>query len=192
MLSFWGVQSRNILRLNTHWDYHPHLYPRGGPYSSPLPLPPPSSDTTSKRHHTKCVSLVLLGSCQSIVRPVPRSPPFYPVVPSLTKMQLWNLRSGRISWYLAVVINILPHIVTWFVSVAWGTITESFKTRLGLYEAFKGWIKPIFYAARFAALLSQRPFVMRKKLISVRKCLGILGHYLCQYLRSSQYGEGSY
>lgn len=57
------------------------------------------------------------------------------------------LRICRISWYLAMIVNVLPHIVTWFVSVAWGT-SESFNTKLGLYEAFKGWIKPILYAAR--------------------------------------------
>lgn len=61
----------------------------------------------------------------------------------------------RISWFLAVIVNILPHVVTWFVSVIWGTITESFKTKMGLFEALKGFFKPILYAARYVRRASR-------------------------------------
>ncbi|KAF8305933.1 hypothetical protein DL93DRAFT_2181438 [Clavulina sp. PMI_390] len=59
----------------------------------------------------------------------------------------WAAANLLISWYLAVIIDVIPHIATWFVKLSWGTLPESFKTKIGLYDSIKGWIKPVFYAA---------------------------------------------
>ncbi|KAF8343007.1 uncharacterized protein EI90DRAFT_3143512 [Cantharellus anzutake] len=59
----------------------------------------------------------------------------------------WAAANLLISWYLAAIVNIVPHVMTWIVHISWGTVTERFKSNMAMYDAFKGHIKPILYAA---------------------------------------------
>jgi len=103
----------------------------------------------------------LIGSTilAGILATVPILLHFYYLVPKRTTHRtyitdnvsawlFWAAANVLISWWLAVAVNILPHVVTWFVAVSWGTVSESFKSNIALYGAFKGWIKPVLYAAR--------------------------------------------
>lgn len=59
----------------------------------------------------------------------------------------WAAANLLISWVLALIINIVPGIVTWAIFIVWGHISESMKNRVELYNSLKDTIKPIFYAA---------------------------------------------
>lgn len=59
----------------------------------------------------------------------------------------WAAANLLISWYLALIIDLVPHIATFFVDIVWGELTEGFKSNMELYAASKGSIKPLFYAA---------------------------------------------
>ena len=59
----------------------------------------------------------------------------------------WAAANLVISWFLALIINIIPGIVTWAIFIVWGHISESMKTRVELYNSLKDTVKPIFYAA---------------------------------------------
>ncbi|KAH8118525.1 Mechanosensitive ion channel-domain-containing protein [Phellopilus nigrolimitatus] len=59
----------------------------------------------------------------------------------------WAAAQLLISWFLALIINIIPGAVTWVVFIVWGHISESMKSRVELYNSIKGTIKPVFYAA---------------------------------------------
>ena len=61
----------------------------------------------------------------------------------------WGAANLLISWYLAAILNLLPLVTTWVVHATWGTVTERFKGNVAMYDGFKGWIKPILYAARY-------------------------------------------
>lgn len=37
--------------------------------------------------------------------------------------------------------------ITIDIHCSWGNISEAFKGKVALYEAFKGWVKPVLYAA---------------------------------------------
>ncbi|KAG8733275.1 hypothetical protein FRC10_000328 [Ceratobasidium sp. 414] len=59
----------------------------------------------------------------------------------------WAAANVLVSWYIAVLIDLIPHIVAFVVGTAWGTVSEQLKGRIEVYNATKGWIKPPFYAA---------------------------------------------
>ncbi|KAG8902323.1 hypothetical protein FRB99_004631 [Tulasnella sp. 403] len=59
----------------------------------------------------------------------------------------WAAANVLVSWWLASIIDVLPHIFTFLVNIVWGTISESLKSKLELYQTGKAWIKPLFYAA---------------------------------------------
>ena len=52
-----------------------------------------------------------------------------------------------ISWYLAFIVDIVPIVVNFILSIAWGHVSEEIKTKLELYSSVKDTIKPVFYAA---------------------------------------------
>lgn len=52
-----------------------------------------------------------------------------------------------VSWYLAVLLDLLPLAVIALVRAVWGSVTEKMKIHVETYGVVKGWIKPIFYAA---------------------------------------------
>ena len=52
-----------------------------------------------------------------------------------------------ISWYLALIIDIIPIVARYLIAMVWGHISEEFKSKLELYNSVKNTIKPVFYAA---------------------------------------------
>ncbi len=51
------------------------------------------------------------------------------------------------SWYLALLVDLVPIVVRWSIVAAWGHVSEEIKTRLEFYVAIKNTIKPALYAA---------------------------------------------
>lgn len=59
----------------------------------------------------------------------------------------WAAANITISWYLALLVDLFPTFVGYFVSLAWGHVSEAIKGKLELYNSVKDNIKPLFYAA---------------------------------------------
>ncbi|KAJ7047743.1 Mechanosensitive ion channel-domain-containing protein [Mycena alexandri] len=59
----------------------------------------------------------------------------------------WAAANLLISWYLAMLINVVPSFVRFFLSAAWGHVSETIKSRIEMYNSVKDTIKPVFYAA---------------------------------------------
>ncbi|KAI0370172.1 hypothetical protein BV20DRAFT_944607 [Pilatotrama ljubarskyi] len=59
----------------------------------------------------------------------------------------WIAANISISWGLGLIVDIVPVIVRWFISLTWGHVSEVIKTRLELYNSVKDTIKPVLYAA---------------------------------------------
>ncbi|KAF7331844.1 EF-hand domain-containing protein [Mycena kentingensis (nom. inval.)] len=59
----------------------------------------------------------------------------------------WAAANLLTSWYLALLIDMVPSVVKVVVSISWGHISESLKSRIELYNSVKNTIKPVFYAA---------------------------------------------
>ncbi|KDQ64972.1 hypothetical protein JAAARDRAFT_52890 [Jaapia argillacea MUCL 33604] len=52
-----------------------------------------------------------------------------------------------ISWFLALLVDLVPVFVRFGIAVAWGHVSEDWKTRLEMYGSVKGCVKPVLYAA---------------------------------------------
>ena len=52
-----------------------------------------------------------------------------------------------ISWALALIVDIIPGVIRFVISIAWGHVSEVIKSRLELYTSVKEPIKPVLYAA---------------------------------------------
>ena len=59
----------------------------------------------------------------------------------------WAAANIVISWYLAVIIDIVPILFRYAVSAVWGHVSESIKTKIETYISVKDTAKPAFYAA---------------------------------------------
>ncbi|KAF8351314.1 Mechanosensitive ion channel-domain-containing protein [Amanita rubescens] len=59
----------------------------------------------------------------------------------------WLASNLVISWYLAVLVDLVPTAVRFLLAGFWGHISESVKTRLELYVNVKNTLKPALYAA---------------------------------------------
>ncbi|KAK7054887.1 hypothetical protein VNI00_003350 [Paramarasmius palmivorus] len=59
----------------------------------------------------------------------------------------WAAANLLISWYLALIIDIVPAIFTFFIAAVWGHISEEIKSRVEMYNSVKNTAKPAFYAA---------------------------------------------
>ena len=59
----------------------------------------------------------------------------------------WAGANLTISWYLALIIDIIPIVARYLIAMVWGHISEEFKSKLELYNSVKNTIKPVFYAA---------------------------------------------
>lgn len=59
----------------------------------------------------------------------------------------WAAANLLISWYLAMCIDIIPVVIRFFISAAWGHVSETIKSRIEMYDSIKDTIKPLFYAA---------------------------------------------
>ncbi|KAF8165120.1 Mechanosensitive ion channel-domain-containing protein [Crassisporium funariophilum] len=59
----------------------------------------------------------------------------------------WAAANLVISWYLAMLIDIVPILVRYFISAAWGHVSEAVKSKMEMYDSVKDTAKPAFYAA---------------------------------------------
>ena len=59
----------------------------------------------------------------------------------------WAAANVSISWALALIVDIIPVVVRFIISMAWGHVSEHVKSRIELYNSVKGPIKPVLYAA---------------------------------------------
>ncbi|KAI9001298.1 Mechanosensitive ion channel-domain-containing protein [Trametes punicea] len=59
----------------------------------------------------------------------------------------WAAANVSISWGLGLIVDIVPVVVRWCISLAWGHVSEMIKNRLELYNSVKDTIKPVLYAA---------------------------------------------
>ncbi|KAF8623440.1 hypothetical protein AX15_006382 [Amanita polypyramis BW_CC] len=59
----------------------------------------------------------------------------------------WLATNLVISWYLGVLVDIVPTIVRYSLSAFWGHVSESVKSRIELYIGVKNTLKPVLYAA---------------------------------------------
>ncbi len=58
----------------------------------------------------------------------------------------WTAANLVISWGLAMIIDLFPVVLRYFIAAIWGHVSESVKARLEIYESVKGTVKPAFYA----------------------------------------------
>ncbi|KAG2013465.1 hypothetical protein CC2G_010377 [Coprinopsis cinerea AmutBmut pab1-1] len=63
----------------------------------------------------------------------------------------WVAANIVVSWYLAMIIDLVPVIALYLLSAVWGHISETVKTRVEMYNAVKDTFKPAFYAASWIA-----------------------------------------
>ena len=59
---------------------------------------------------------------------------------------IWAAANLVISWYLAMIVDIIPIIVRYFISATWGHVSEAVKTKIELYDSVKDTFKPALYA----------------------------------------------
>ena len=59
----------------------------------------------------------------------------------------WAAANLLVSWWLALIIDLVPAVVRGVVALVWGHVSESIKTRIELFNSVKGTVKPLFYAA---------------------------------------------
>ncbi|KAI0091770.1 Mechanosensitive ion channel-domain-containing protein [Irpex rosettiformis] len=59
----------------------------------------------------------------------------------------WAGVNTSISWYLALIVDLLPTVVRFIVGGFWGHVSEGFKTKIEMYNSVKNTIKPLLYAA---------------------------------------------
>ncbi|KAF9452011.1 hypothetical protein P691DRAFT_661968 [Macrolepiota fuliginosa MF-IS2] len=59
----------------------------------------------------------------------------------------WAASNLVISWWLALVVDLVPIVARFAIAAIWGHVSESIKNRIEIYNSVKGNIKPVFYAA---------------------------------------------
>ncbi|THV05377.1 hypothetical protein K435DRAFT_816370 [Dendrothele bispora CBS 962.96] len=59
----------------------------------------------------------------------------------------WAAANLLISWYLALIVDLIPTVITFVLAAVWGHISEYQKSRLELYNSVKNTFKPLLYAA---------------------------------------------
>ncbi len=59
----------------------------------------------------------------------------------------WAAANFLVSWFLGIIIDIIPGIFTWLIFLVWGRVSEVMKNRVEMYQSVKGTVKPLFYAA---------------------------------------------
>ncbi|KAF7330761.1 EF-hand domain-containing protein [Mycena venus] len=76
-----------------------------------------------------------------------RTPFRHKVTLNVQAWLFWAAANLLISWYLALIIDIVPSIVRFMISVAWGHVSEAVKSHIEMYNSVKNTVKPVFYAA---------------------------------------------
>jgi hypothetical protein len=59
----------------------------------------------------------------------------------------WAAANLLVSWFLALLIDIVPAVTRTVISIAWGHVSEYVKSRIEMYNSVKDTIKPVLYAA---------------------------------------------
>ena len=59
----------------------------------------------------------------------------------------WAAANLSISWFLALIIDVVPTLIRFFIVLSWGHVSEVVKNNIVLYSSVKENIKPLFYAA---------------------------------------------
>ncbi|KIK65665.1 hypothetical protein GYMLUDRAFT_159395 [Collybiopsis luxurians FD-317 M1] len=59
----------------------------------------------------------------------------------------WAAANLLLSWYLAVIVDLVPTVATFIIAAAWGHVSERIKSRVELYNSVKNTFKPVLYAA---------------------------------------------
>ncbi|KAH8106287.1 Mechanosensitive ion channel-domain-containing protein [Cristinia sonorae] len=59
----------------------------------------------------------------------------------------WAASNVSVSWFLALLVDIVPTFIRYFIMISWGHVSESIKNKLEMYHSVKDTIKPLFYAA---------------------------------------------
>ncbi|KAG6813928.1 hypothetical protein H0H92_005777 [Tricholoma furcatifolium] len=59
----------------------------------------------------------------------------------------WAASNLVLSWYLAMMVDVIPVVVQYFIAAAWGHVSEYVKNRIEVYDSLKNDVKPLFYAA---------------------------------------------
>ncbi|KAF9036045.1 hypothetical protein BDZ89DRAFT_1061875 [Hymenopellis radicata] len=59
----------------------------------------------------------------------------------------WAAANLLVSWYLALIVDLVPTVIRFLIMAAWGHVSEVVKSRLELYGSVKNTFKPLLYAA---------------------------------------------
>lgn len=59
----------------------------------------------------------------------------------------WAGANLTISWYLALIVDIVPIVANYAISIVWGHVSEGMRTKTELYNSVKDTVKPLLYAA---------------------------------------------
>ena len=75
---------------------------------------------------------------------------FYYLVPDPTQHRQTSLTTSPpgcilLSWYLAMIVDIIPVFCEMVIDLAWGEVTETIWSRIKLYNAVKDDIKPVLH-----------------------------------------------
>lgn len=60
---------------------------------------------------------------------------------------IWAASNLIISWWLALIIDLVPIVARFIIAAAWGHVSEFVKNRIEMYNSIKDNVKPVFYAA---------------------------------------------
>lgn len=69
------------------------------------------------------------------------------VLDNIEAWLFWAAANVLISWWLAMIIDVVPAIFRGIVALSWGHVSEKIKTRIEMYNSVRGSVKPLFYAA---------------------------------------------
>ncbi|THH33700.1 hypothetical protein EUX98_g488, partial [Antrodiella citrinella] len=59
----------------------------------------------------------------------------------------WAASNVSVSWFLGLIVDIVPTLCRYSIVVAWGHVSESMKNNMEMYNSVKDAIKPVLYAA---------------------------------------------
>jgi len=59
----------------------------------------------------------------------------------------WAAANILLSWYLAMIVDIIPGVANMLIIAVWGEINETLRSRVELYNAAKDNVKPVLYGA---------------------------------------------
>ncbi|KAH8830586.1 Mechanosensitive ion channel-domain-containing protein [Flagelloscypha sp. PMI_526] len=59
----------------------------------------------------------------------------------------WGAAQLLVSWFLAVIVDLIPIVVIGVIAIAWGHVSENVKSKQELYNSVKNTFKPVLYGA---------------------------------------------